>query len=170
MAIKSELQRKIETNKGVTAEGIRLRLIDVNLSNDWIPFGEIRIDNFAGEFDGKFNEGDEIKVFGQIQFDGTEDPSLLWTGEIERIEENTMLLLFLRGFGCRLAKKNFKRSFQGVTISQIIRDILAGSGVQFEIGALPSRRFHSYQAANGTIIDEINRVIASFDLELIPFF
>ncbi len=164
-----ELQRRIETDKGVIAKGIRLKLIDVTLSNDFVAFGEVRVDNFSGVFDGKFNTGDEIKIFAQIQFDGSTDTPLIWTGEIERVEENTNIILFLRGFGARLTRKKFKRSFRGVNASQIINDILSGVGIEFEIGKLPSRRFHSYQAANGTVVDEINRVNESLDLGFTPF-
>lgn len=170
-----ELKKIVKTNS-VTVEDdaqtiSKIKLIDVKTAANLNSFGEVRIDNFDDQLTGKFKIDDEISVeLGLSTFQGPENSEIIYTGIIEKIFDDTLIILELKGKGELLKRKKFKKSFNQIDVAAIIRDIMNGTGIDFELGEISNIRRHSYVAPNGTILQEINRVNESFGLELIPFF
>ena len=164
-----ELLRIVETDT-IKAESQDIKLLDVSISNNLAAFGEIRLENYSGVFNGKFKVDDEIKISAGLRTDLDTAATLLFTGLIENVEEDSQLILKIIDFGKKLLDAKFKRTFNQVTPAQILGNILGGSGIEFELGILSTKKRHTYISPNGTLFEEINRANNSFGLNLIPFF
>jgi hypothetical protein len=158
-----------EIKAGSVTLNDRLLFLDIRTNNNANPWGEIRLRNEDGALSGAFNVGDPITVAAGLTFDGAGIPPVLLTGRIVERYDETAFRAILHGRTDELNEKRFKRSFNGASPALILAEVLRSSGLPYSLGTLPDKKYHAYIAANGTIVEEVNRINKTFGLNLAPY-
>lgn len=168
-----ELKKKIETGSLVLEDGadrpLRVRLVDITLTNGIISFGELRVDNSDGSFSGKFVQDAEIKVSISLVASGDEVPRLFFTGIIEKVVDDTLILLTLKGSGIKLLRKKIKLSLNAIDSVRVFNDILKNSPLPYELGKLARFDLHSYIMREASVSEQLHRAIGFLGLDFEPY-
>ncbi len=167
-----ELSKKIITNRVTIEDGadslIRFKLIDVTTTNDLISFGELRIDNSDGIFNEKFVINDSIEVFLSISIFNDDDVKI-FTGIIEDVVDDTLIILTLKGEGIKLFRKSFKSSLFLTDNNAVFKEILKNSDLESELETLSRRVLHSYIMPLAPVTEQLQNAILFLDAAFVPW-
>lgn len=149
--------------------GQRVMEIDISTAAAFIPFGEVHLDNSDGALSGQIAEGYTLDVFAVLAFSPDSEPVKIITGRVKETYEEKRLRVTVQGTGAKYRDMKFKRSYNQVKARRILNDIINESGIIAVIGTVPEKELHTFISPNGSTLEEINRVISSFGLDLAPY-
>ncbi len=168
-----ELTKRIITDRIALEDGaeslLRMRLIDITTVNDVVSFGEIRIDNADKSLDDKFQDDDEITVELGLTIDDADQVRKIFTGIIETVVDDTLIILKLKGAGIKLFRRNLKSSLFLTDNNAVLKEILKSSDLDFELESLTRRPLHSYVMPLAPVSEHLQRALIFLDSTFIPW-
>lgn len=168
-----ELTKKIITSRITFEDGAdsspRIKLTDITTTNNLISFGELRLDNADGSFDGKFQKDDNIEVELGLKIAETDTIRKIFTGIIESIVDDSLMILNLKGAGIKLFRKTTKASLFLTDNNAVFREILKGSDLPFVLEGLSTRALHSYIMRLAPVSEQLQRAIVFLDAGFVPW-
>lgn len=168
-----ELTKRIITDRITYKDGaeslMRIKLIDIRTTNNIVSSGEVRIDNSDNSFDGVFIKDDEIKIEIGLGIDDPSSVRKIFTGNIESIIDDSLIILNLIGSGNKLKTQTYKSSLNITDNNAVFRNILDSSSMEYEIDNLTRRPLHSYIMPEAPISEHLQRAIVFLGADFIPW-
>lgn len=168
-----ELTKKLITGSFTLEDGsdslLRMKLIDVTTTNDLVSFGEVRLDNADGSLDGKFVKDADIKIELGLIADEGDQVRKIFTGIIEEVIDDTLLLLTLKGEGIKLFRQSFQSSLFLTDNNAVFREILKSSSLLFDLASLTRKALHSYVMNFAPVSEHLQRAIVSLESGFVPW-
>jgi hypothetical protein len=163
-----EIKNKIISG-GLEITGARVMEIDVSTSSAHIPFGEVHLDNSDGSLSVQIEKGDTLDVYTSLVYDPDTEPVKIITGKVKEIYPEQRFRITIQGTGAKYHDIKFKRSYNQVKGRRVLNDIINEAGIAAIFGTVPEKDLHTFISPNGSALEEINRVITSFGLDLAPY-
>lgn len=168
-----ELTKRLITDGFTLEDGadslLRIKLIDVTAVNDVVSFGEVRVDNADGSLDGKFKKDADIEIELGLNISGDDQVRKIFTGIIEEIVDDSLLILTLKGAGIKLFRKSFKSSLFLTDNNAVLKEILKSSELDFELESMTRRPLHSYVMPLAPVSEHLQRALIFLDSNFIPW-